>query len=127
MPAIIRLIGVYNAKGTLSGELAYFVGKRLGRAHCALCDVTHGLVRERKDWQASRTRLPVPFETYHLDDVPAAVRAGFDEAPVVLAETHDGVTVLLAAGELEACHGDPERLVAAIEASVIAHELSWPG
>jgi hypothetical protein len=33
------LIGVYAADGTVTGELAYFVGARLGRAHCALCDI----------------------------------------------------------------------------------------
>jgi hypothetical protein len=27
--------------------LSSFIGARLGRAHCALCDITHGLVRER--------------------------------------------------------------------------------
>ena len=127
VPAINRLIGVYNANGTLSGELAYFVGKRLGRAHCALCDITHGLVRERKDWQACRSRLPVPFDTFHLDDVPPAVRAAFDGAPVVLAQTPDDVTVLLTSDELESCHADPERLIAALDASVRAHGLSWPG
>ena len=42
---IVRLIGVYDANGTLSGELAYWIGARLGRRHCSLCDITHGSVR----------------------------------------------------------------------------------
>jgi hypothetical protein len=49
---IRRLVGVYNANGSVGGELAYFIGARLGRAHCALCDITHGLVRERATWKA---------------------------------------------------------------------------
>jgi hypothetical protein len=40
--SIRRLVGVYNANGTVGGELAYFLGARLGRAHCSLCDITHG-------------------------------------------------------------------------------------
>jgi hypothetical protein len=32
---IRRLVGVYNANGSVSGELAYFIGARLGRAHRA--------------------------------------------------------------------------------------------
>jgi hypothetical protein len=42
---IARLIGVYNAEGSLRGELAYLLGKLTGRAHCALCDITHGALR----------------------------------------------------------------------------------
>jgi hypothetical protein len=51
---IRRLVGVYNANSTITGELAYFIGAGLGSAHCALCDITHGLVRERPEWKACR-------------------------------------------------------------------------
>jgi hypothetical protein len=39
---VVRLVGVYDADGTPRGEIAYWVGARLGRTHCALCDITHG-------------------------------------------------------------------------------------
>ncbi len=65
-----RLIGVYNSKGTLTGELAYVIGRSLGRTRCALCDITHGHVRPKREWREQRSRLPVRFETYHLDDCP---------------------------------------------------------
>ncbi len=42
---VVRLIGVYDADGTLRGELGYWVGARLGRRHCSLCDITHALRR----------------------------------------------------------------------------------
>ena len=97
--SIIRLVGVYDADHTLRGELAYFVGARLGRRHCALCDVTHGLVRERGTWKACKAGLPVPFVTFHRDDRPAAVRAASaGVAPVVMAETTAGFRVLLGRG-----------------------------
>jgi len=48
-----ELIGVYDADGTLLGEARYWIGARLGRAHCALCDITHGLFTERADWRAA--------------------------------------------------------------------------
>ena len=58
---ITRLVGVYDADGSLLGELSYFLRARVRRAHCALCAITHGRVRERRAWRASRDRLPVPF------------------------------------------------------------------
>jgi hypothetical protein len=126
-PQISRLVGVYDAEGTLRGELAYFVGARLGRAHCALCDITHGLLRERADWRECRDGLAVPFDTYHRDDQPVEVRtavAGL--APVVVADTDQGVVLLLGPDALDACAASAERLVAAIEVAVVEAGLRWP-
>jgi hypothetical protein len=124
---IRRLIGVYDADGTMRGELAYWIGKRLGRVHCALCDITHGAVRERGDWQQCRDGLPVPFDTYHRDDQPDAVRrAGGDRAPIVLAETDGGFAVLLDPADLDACGGSPERLVDAVTVAAAQGGIEWP-
>jgi hypothetical protein len=68
-------IGVYDADATLWGELSYWVGARLGVRHCALCEVTHGLVRRKAEWDRCAAGLAVPFTLYHRDDAPADVRA----------------------------------------------------
>ena len=125
---ISRLVGVYDAEGTLRGELTYFVGARLGRAHCSLCDITHGLLRERSVLRACRAGLPVPFATSHRDDQPDPVRdAVAGRAPVVVAETDRGVVLLLGPEQLDACGGSGERMVAAIEAAVLDAGRGWPG
>lgn len=127
MTAIRRLVGVYNADGTIRGELAYVVGKLLGRAHCGLCDITHGAVSERSDWKACRAELPLAFDTYHRDDQPDAARPLTEgRLPAVLAETAAGFVVLLGPAELDACAKSPERLVDAVEAAVGAAGLAWP-
>ena len=127
MTEVTRLIGVYDADGTALGELSYFLKARVGRAHCALCDITHGRVRERDDWRAERDRLPVPFTTFHRDDQPAVLRSAAGGAvPVVLAETAEGTVVLVGPDELEACAGSPARLVATIESAAATHDLTWP-
>lgn len=125
---IVRLIGVDDADATLRGELTYWIGARLGRAHCGLCDVTHGIVRERADWQQCRDGLPVPFDTYHRDDQPANVRqASQGSAPAVVAETAAGMVEVLAKAEIDACAGSPKRLAAAIGAAVERRGLQWTG
>ncbi len=126
VPTIARLVGIYNAEHTLRGELAYWVGARLGRAHCALCDITHGLVRERADWRECRDGLPVPFDTFHLDDQPADVRALLDgRAPAVVARTDVGLTLLLGEAELDRCGGSPEKLSAALTEAATRAGLDW--
>ena len=116
-----RLIGVYDADGTLRGELTYFVKARVGAAHCSLCDITHGKVRERADWKSCREELPMPFVTYHRNDQPAEVRAAAGGvAPVVVAETAEGMRLLLGPAELEACAGSPTLLRAAIDRALVS-------
>lgn len=119
------LVGVYDADGTRMGEVAYWVGARLGRRHCALCDITHGAVRERREWRQCAEALPVPFETHHRDDQPADIRvAAGDLAPVVVARTTRGPVLLLGSADLAACDGSADALVARIEEALAAHGLA---
>ncbi len=124
---IRRLVGVYNANGSVSGELVYFIGAGLGRAHCALCDITYGLVRERAAWNTFRVGLQVPFDLYHRDDQPADTRlATGGNVPVVLAETDDEYVAVLGPAELVSCGGSIEHFAHAIETAVTRVGLSWP-
>ena len=53
--------GVYHADGGIVGELRYVFGKIRGTAHCALCDITHSYVSEKKTMKECRSNSPVPF------------------------------------------------------------------
>lgn len=123
---IERLVGVYDADATLRGEVAYWIGARLGRRHCSLCDITHGVFRERTEWVACRAGLPIPFDTYHRDDQPDDVRAVVgDRLPAVVAVTGSGVVPLLDRDGLEACDGSVERLVESLERAALEAGLDW--
>jgi hypothetical protein len=125
-PTIISLVGVYHADGSLTGELRYWVGARLGRAHCALCDITHGHFAEKREWQRCRESLPVPFAAVHLDERDPDLLAFTGTAtPSVVARTDQGLRPLLGPADLERLDGDPEALVAALLAAVDAAGLSW--
>jgi len=125
MERVTELVGIYHASGTLWGELSYWVGARLGRAHCALCDITHGTFRRKPGWDACAQDLTVPFVTFHLDDRPADVAAASDGAtPCVLARTEGGgLHLLVGPDDLEACGGDPETLVGVVVRNARAREL----
>lgn len=114
---IVAFTGVYDADGTLAGELRYWVGAHLtGSAHCALCEITHGTFREKTRWRELAAGLPVPFEAVHLDERTPEVRAASEgHEPCVVALRADGsATVLLSAGELGSMAGDPEALARAL-------------
>ena len=121
---VLRFVGVYDADHTVRGEVSYWIGARLGRAHCALCDISHGWLRRRSEWNAYVAGLAVPFETFHRDDQPDAVRAASgDRAPVVLAETAAGPVLLLDSATLDACDGSVDLLSNAIDVALTREAL----
>jgi hypothetical protein len=115
-----RLVGVYNADGTLRGELAYLVGRARGTAHCALCDVTHGRLRRRPDFDEARAQLPVPLELKHRDEIDQSMVEVIDgRYPCVLVLDPDP-EMLLGPDDLEACGGAPQALMARITEALAA-------
>jgi len=118
---LIEVIGVYNANSTILGEVSYWIGARFGVAHCSLCDITHGLFTERKDWKSCRDQFEFNFSTFHRNDQPDALRrATKNAAPVVVAVINNDYHVLLESQQIDACEGSPERLVAAITEALVA-------
>jgi hypothetical protein len=116
--AVTQLIGVYDADGSLRGELSYWIGARIGRRHCSLCEITHGIVRERKDWIECRDGIDVPFVTLHRDEVaPDVLKVSSDGLPSVVAITHDGAILLLGPADIGKCSGSPVALINAVSES----------
>ncbi len=116
MNKITELIGVYHADGGVVGEAKYVIGKMLGTAHCALCDITHSPVRRKPAWDSMVARIGVPFTLLHLNELSdeiARVVAGAG-SPVVLQRTNEGVSVLLGADSLETLGGSVETFEKAL-------------
>jgi len=110
--SVSGLIGVYDADGGLLGEAAYVWGKVRGTRHCALCDITHGRVRRRPEWDLMVADLGVPVDLLHLNEMPPDVRRAVAAygAPVVLARTCAGLLPLVVGAELDTLDGSVARL-----------------
>lgn len=119
MKAVQRLTGVYQAEGSLVGELRYLVGKLRGTAHCALCDITHAGVRRKRTFDDACRALPVPFDAVHLDERSEDVRT-FTEGrtPCVVGHVEGGLVMVLEAGALESCAGDVPAFFERLEAAL---------
>lgn len=116
-----EVLGVYDADGGVRGELAYVVGHLLGRAECALCDITHSPVRRKPAWVAMTTRLAVPVRVVHRNEASADERAAWAEVglPVVLGRHADGShSVLLMREDLVELDGSVERFERALTAAL---------
>ena len=116
-----EVLGVYDADGGVRGELAYVVGHLLGRAECALCDITHSPVRRKPEWVAMTARLDVPVRVVHRNEVTPEERAAWATAglPVVLARHTDGRhSVLLTREELARLDGSVEGFEVALSAAL---------
>ncbi len=118
MDRIERLVGVYDADGTLFGELAYVVGHVLGRRSCALCDITHGSLKRRPEFDDAASTLGVPFDLLHRDETSAELATLIGgELPCVVAEGAGQRVVLLDRTALVACEKSPAALADAIRAA----------
>ncbi|MGH9287761.1 MAG: hypothetical protein ACRD0V_05620 [Acidimicrobiales bacterium] len=114
-PTIDEFVGVYDANGTIRGELAYLVRRATGCGHCALCDISHGALRRRPAFDRAVARLPVPIWMLHRDELDAEqAAAATGSIPCVLAVGSEGVVVLVDRTALEHGPMDAERLVDAI-------------
>lgn len=117
---ITEFVGIYDADSSLWGEVSYWVGARLGRTHCSLCEITHGLFTEKPDWRRCRDALSVPVRTYHRDDAPPDVLDAADgRFPIVLARSESHLEVALNPAQLESLEGSVERFAEALEAIVV--------
>jgi hypothetical protein len=119
--ALDGLVGVYHADGGPIGEAKYVIGKLMGTAHCALCDITHSPVRRKPAWDRMVAELGVPFTLLHLNEMPPEIAAATARhgSPAVFARFSNGTVepVLLPAG-LEILGGSVDAFSAALRAAL---------
>ena len=113
--AYTEVVGVYHADGGLRGELTYVVGKLMGRAHCALCDITHSPVRRKAEWDAFAARLSIPITLLHLNELTPELAGVVDgRSPVVLGRRLDQWLRLVEPAQLDSLGGSVTAFEAAL-------------
>lgn len=118
---VVEVVGVYAADGGVVGEITYVVGHLLGRTECSLCEVTHGSLRRRPQWDEMASRLPVPLRLVYRNQTTQGERAAYAVSglPAVVGVRADGSrTVLLGPTGLRAVAGSVERFEDALRAAL---------
>jgi hypothetical protein len=96
----------------------------LGRRSCALCDITHGRVKRRPEFDEASATLGVPFDLLHRDERSSALATLTDAAlPCVVAEGDGKQVVLVDRVALAGCGKDPTALVDAIRSAAASAGL----
>ena len=112
----LQLIGVYNAKGSLLGELTYISKKILGLTHCALCDLSHGWSpREKASWKRACIQSSLELKLLHLDEINEQQAQALITAPAILVYIDQKWQVIMESEEIEASQGDPQHLFKSLE------------
>ncbi len=123
---IVRVIGVYDADGTIIGELTYFWQKTFRGRHCTLCDITHGAIKMRSEWNLAVAELGLEFELLHRDEATHRHTSvqGY-QPPCVLAQDESGeIFLLLTSEDLGLCDKSPTALMTVIRSKITAKTLS---
>lgn len=125
--AVLGFVGVYQATWDLKGALHYVKIKLTGEPDCALCEVTHSSVTPKKQWRELVSRLGVPFDLVHLNQLTdEIVEASGGTSPCVLVRTSDGLSLLLGPQEIEDVAGDVATFESALRAALAQRALVVP-
>ncbi len=116
----MRVIGIYDADGTIVGELTYFWQKTFRGRHCTLCDITHGAITMRSEWNLAVAELGLEFELLHRDEATHRHRSAHGyQPPCVLAEDESGeIFLLLNSEDLVLCDKSPAALMTVIRSKI---------
>ena len=115
---IDKLIGIYNANGSITGEISFLFGKLTGQTQCALCDISHGPFKKKSAFSRAQQTLGIPFEILHLDELDATLCSFKEYAPCVVAIVGSECSILLSNAELALCDSDVERFFDSLKAKL---------
>ena len=117
---------VYNANSGAINALLDAAHKivRPETYQCALCDITHGVFKEKELWLRFRESVKTPLEFLHRDEFLKAYKSKWlpkYEFPIVLAVTEDGFEVVISKDSFVLIES-PEMLIEQVNEIINSYE-----
>ena len=119
---------IYDADGSFLGEVRYLRDKCLGKAECALCDLSHGWnPLGRSDWRR-RKGVSASLHWLHRDELPHHVADQVeDQLPCIAVDRNGEIEIVIGREALRGCEGDFSVFEHLLEQTVLAlHAASAP-
>jgi len=117
-----KVVGIYNADGTIGGELSYAFAKLARRSSCELCDVTHGWnPLGKRSWKAAVEQSDLNLTFIHRDEALPEQLAAAGRLPAVVMSNEDGWRVIMTSSEFAEFKSDPGALIDETERRAADH------
>eukprot|EP00179_Madagascaria_erythrocladioides_P031882 CAMPEP_0198327642 /NCGR_PEP_ID=MMETSP1450-20131203/14857_1 /TAXON_ID=753684 ORGANISM="Madagascaria erythrocladiodes, Strain CCMP3234" /NCGR_SAMPLE_ID=MMETSP1450 /ASSEMBLY_ACC=CAM_ASM_001115 /LENGTH=232 /DNA_ID=CAMNT_0044031699 /DNA_START=66 /DNA_END=764 /DNA_ORIENTATION=+ len=81
---LLELYFIYDADGTVAGEVAYYLKKWLLGGKCAACDISHVPQGEKPEFALWKANFPVSVLNLHRDELDCALEPHVKEYPCVM-------------------------------------------
>ena len=98
---------IYNAEGSIFGEIRYLYNKYIKDIKCSMCDITHNTLSEKREWKKRCMVSPLKIECLHLDELPKDIEnLVIGNTPCVVAKTSSINEIIIKNKELIAMKGN---------------------
>ena len=112
----IELICVYDADGSLLGELNYLWKKAFHSFTCSMCDITHNFITTKKKWKIKVQNCKYDISTYHLNDQPTLIKeTTLNNTPCVVKVEDGSSSILISNDELKTIDGNVDSFFSLID------------
>ena len=103
----LKIFCIYDAEGSIIGELTYLFKKIFKNFECSMCNITHGKVSTKKEWTTKLKSSRFNIEALHLDEQSTELKS-FTKgiAPCVVASIDGKLTLVMNHSELTRIRGD---------------------
>ena len=113
---LLTIYCIYNANGSLSGEIKYFFKKYFYGLKCSMCDITHNVISEKKEWKEKVNHSKFILKTVHLDEQKNDLyKFSRGNAPCVVGESEKGFKLIFSNSDLDSFNGDVELFFKSLE------------
>ena len=103
----VKIYCIYNAEGSIFGELKYLYNKYVRDIKCSMCDITHNTLSEKKEWKNRCMVSHLKIECLHLDELPKDIENLVEgNTPCVVAKTSSTNEIIIENKELIAMKGN---------------------
>lgn len=111
-----RIVGVYNADGSILGELNFAIRKVIGKSDCGLCDLTHGWNPFGKpSWRNACSASSIEIELVHRDELTSDQNEVAGDLPAVIALLDGAWKELMSAEDISCFKGNGSGFLVEIE------------
>lgn len=125
MQRSVKIYCIYNAKGSVSGELAYLFKKYVLGFKCSMCEITHNLFTMKRDWENKVSLSNINLETVHLDERPKDLEEfSKSKVPCVVGEYQDGYRLILTNEDLKNLEGNVDSFFDMLKERIELHHHS---